>query len=150
MNGIDTGTTALVIDPFDSNHWLYGTGETIYGGHDLLQWDAKHNVSIASLADGIEETAVLGLISPPGGPPLVSAIGDVNGAQPLRLQIYSLLTMVHGCRFRAQLSDYASRKQAQKPLLGDCFGHRLRREQPKLHRSRWNRRCIVTTNCCLL
>jgi len=28
---------ALVIDPFDSNHWLYGTGATIYGGHDLLK-----------------------------------------------------------------------------------------------------------------
>ena len=27
---------SLVIDPFDSNHWLYGTGATIYGGHDLL------------------------------------------------------------------------------------------------------------------
>lgn len=29
--------SALVIDPFDSNHWLYGTGATIYGGHDLLK-----------------------------------------------------------------------------------------------------------------
>ena len=28
---------ALAIDPFDSNHWLYGTGATIYGGHDLLK-----------------------------------------------------------------------------------------------------------------
>jgi len=28
---------ALVINPFDSNHWLYGTGATVYGGHDLLK-----------------------------------------------------------------------------------------------------------------
>lgn len=28
---------ALSIDPFDSNHWLYGTGATLYGGHDLLK-----------------------------------------------------------------------------------------------------------------
>lgn len=72
---------ALVIDPFDSNHWLYGTGATIYGGHDLLKWDAAtgRNVSISSLADGIEETAILGLISPPSGPTLISAVGDIQG-----------------------------------------------------------------------
>ena len=74
----------LVIDPFDSNHWLYGTGETVYGGHDLLKWDsgASHNVTLKSLADGIEETSVQGLISPPSGPQLISAIGDVDGMFP--------------------------------------------------------------------
>ncbi|GFF75096.1 endoglucanase, putative [Aspergillus lentulus] len=70
---------ALAIDPFDSNHWLYGTGATIYGGHDLKNWDTVHNVTLKSLAVGIEEMAVLGLISPPGGPPLLSAVGDVGG-----------------------------------------------------------------------
>ncbi|KAK7064455.1 carbohydrate-binding module family 1 protein [Favolaschia claudopus] len=70
---------ALVIDPFDSNHWLYGTGETIYGGHDLKKWDTTHNVSISSLADGIEETSVQGLISPPTGANLISALGDIQG-----------------------------------------------------------------------
>ena len=70
---------SLVIDPFDSNHWLYGTGETIYGGHDLLNWDSKHNVTLKSLADGIEETSVQGLVSPPTGPSLFSSIGDVGG-----------------------------------------------------------------------
>jgi xyloglucan-specific exo-beta-1,4-glucanase len=76
---------ALVIDPFDSNHWLYGTGATMYGGHNLLQWDSVHNVSISSLAEGIEETAVLGLISPPTGPSLLSAVGDIGGFQHLSL-----------------------------------------------------------------
>ncbi|PYH87469.1 xyloglucanase [Aspergillus ellipticus CBS 707.79] len=70
---------ALAIDPFDSNHWLYGTGETIYGGHDLLKWDTSHNVTLSSLAVGIEEMAVLGLITPPGGPALLSAVGDDGG-----------------------------------------------------------------------
>ncbi|KAJ6627205.1 hypothetical protein B0H10DRAFT_2161291 [Mycena sp. CBHHK59/15] len=70
---------ALVIDPFDSNHWLYGTGATMYGGHDLLKWDTTHNVTLQSLADGIEETAVQGLISPPTGPTLLSALGDIQG-----------------------------------------------------------------------
>ncbi|RAO66001.1 uncharacterized protein BHQ10_002013 [Talaromyces amestolkiae] len=70
---------ALAIDPFDSNHWLYGTGETIYGGHDLLKWDSSHNITLKSLAVGIEEMAVLGLIAPSGGPPLLSAVGDDGG-----------------------------------------------------------------------
>ncbi len=71
---------ALVIDPFDSNHWLYGTGATIYGGHDLLQWDSVRNVTLKSLADGIEETSVQSLISPPTGPHLISALGDIQGS----------------------------------------------------------------------
>ena len=54
---------SLEIDPFDSDHWLYGTGETIYGGHDLTKWDTVHNVTIQSLADGIEEFAVQDLKS---------------------------------------------------------------------------------------
>ncbi|KAI0090994.1 hypothetical protein BDY19DRAFT_984055 [Irpex rosettiformis] len=69
---------ALVIDPFDSNHWLYGTGETIYGGHDLLKWDSTHNVTLKSLADGIEEDAVQSLISPPSGAHLLSAVGFLH------------------------------------------------------------------------
>jgi xyloglucan-specific exo-beta-1,4-glucanase len=70
---------SLSIDPFDSNHWLYGTGATIYGSHDLLNWDSEHNVTIKSLAYGIEETAAYKLLVVPGGPPLLSAVGDIGG-----------------------------------------------------------------------
>ncbi|KAK4072943.1 CAZyme family GH74 [Trichoderma aggressivum f. europaeum] len=70
---------SLEIDPLDSNHWLYGTGMTILGGHDLASWDTKHNVTIQSLADGIEEFAVQGLASAPGGSELLVALGDENG-----------------------------------------------------------------------
>lgn len=70
---------SLVIDPFDSNHWLYGTGATIQGGRDLKKWDTTGNITLSSLADGIEETSVQGLISPPSGPSLISAVGDIEG-----------------------------------------------------------------------
>ena len=70
---------ALEINPFDSDHWLYGTGLTIYGGHDLTNWDTIHNVTIESLADGIEETAVLDLASALSGASLLAAVGDVGG-----------------------------------------------------------------------
>ncbi|KAL4867506.1 hypothetical protein BDV12DRAFT_209874 [Aspergillus spectabilis] len=69
---------ALSIDPFDSNHWLYGTGATIYGGHDLTNWDSAHQVTLQSLSVGVEEMAVQALIVPPGGP-LLSAVYDEGG-----------------------------------------------------------------------
>ncbi|KAJ6623618.1 hypothetical protein B0H10DRAFT_2213302 [Mycena sp. CBHHK59/15] len=69
----------LAIYPFDSSHWRYGTGQTIYGGHDLLKWDSVHNVTLESLADGIEEESVQVLIAPPSGPTLISAVGDEGG-----------------------------------------------------------------------
>ena len=68
---------ALEIDPFDGNHMLYGTGETLYGIHNLKSWPHFH---VQSLADGIEEESVQNLISPPGiGIPLISAVGDDGG-----------------------------------------------------------------------
>jgi xyloglucan-specific exo-beta-1,4-glucanase len=70
---------ALVIDPFDSDHFLYGTGATIYGSHDLTSWDTEGTFLLQSLADGIEETAVQSLMAPPSGPLLVSAVGDIEG-----------------------------------------------------------------------
>lgn len=70
---------ALEINPFDSDHWLYGTSLTIYGGHDLTNWDTTRNVTIQSLADGIEETAVLDLASAENGASLMAAVGDVGG-----------------------------------------------------------------------
>ncbi|THU81179.1 CEL6 protein [Dendrothele bispora CBS 962.96] len=70
---------SLVIDPFDSDHFLYGTGATIYGSRDLTKWDTAGNFTLESMADGVEETAVQGLIAPPGGPPLLSALGDIGG-----------------------------------------------------------------------
>lgn len=58
----------------------YGTGESVFGGHDLLNWDSKHNVTLKALPVGIEETAVLGLISPPTGTAhLLSVVGDIGG-----------------------------------------------------------------------
>lgn len=70
---------SLEIDPFDSDHWLYGTGLTIFGGHDLTNWDTTHNVTIKSLADGIEEFSVQNVASVPSGSELLIAVGDDNG-----------------------------------------------------------------------
>lgn len=69
----------LEIDPFDSNRMMYGTGATLYASTDLGKWDTGGTITIKPMVTGIEETAVLDLVSPPSGAPLLSAIGDVGG-----------------------------------------------------------------------
>ncbi len=69
----------LEIDPFNSNRMMYGTGATIYGTNNLTAWGTSSKVNISVMAKGIEEMAVLGLISPPSGAHLLSAVGDVTG-----------------------------------------------------------------------
>ncbi|KAF7560154.1 hypothetical protein G7046_g3990 [Stylonectria norvegica] len=69
----------LEIDPLDSDHWLYGTGLTVYGGHDLTSWDTVHNITVKSLANGIEEFAIQEVKSAPGGSELLAAIADESG-----------------------------------------------------------------------
>lgn len=72
-------TEALEIDPFDSNRFLYGTGATLYGSTDLTKWDSGGTFTIRPIVQGLEETAVTDLISPPEGAPLVSALLDIGG-----------------------------------------------------------------------
>ncbi|WP_045556629.1 cellulose binding domain-containing protein [Streptomyces sp. FxanaA7] len=72
-------TEALEIDPFDSNRMMYGTGATIYGTENLGNWDSGGQFTIKPMVQGLEETAVLDLASPPSGAPLLSALGDIGG-----------------------------------------------------------------------
>lgn len=72
-------TEAMEIDPFDSNRMMYGTGATIYGTTNLTAWDTGGKITIKPMVGGLEETAVLDLISPPTGAPLISALGDIGG-----------------------------------------------------------------------
>jgi xyloglucan-specific exo-beta-1,4-glucanase len=69
----------IEIDPFDSNRMMYGTGATIYGAEDLTAWDTGGQIHVKVMAQGLEETAVLDLVSPPAGAPLLSGLGDING-----------------------------------------------------------------------
>jgi xyloglucan-specific exo-beta-1,4-glucanase len=71
-------TDALEIDPFDSDNMMYGTGATLFGTNNLTDWDTS-KMKISVMAKGIEETAVLDLISPPSGAPLISGLGDIGG-----------------------------------------------------------------------
>ena len=75
-------TEALAIDPFNSNRMFYGTGATLYGTTNLTNWDTGGTITIKPVVNGLEETAVNALISPPVGAPLLSALGDVDGFTP--------------------------------------------------------------------
>ncbi|MEV6877113.1 RICIN domain-containing protein [Amycolatopsis sp. NPDC051128] len=69
---------ALALDPFDSGHVLYGTGSGLWASNDVTAADRGGAAHWAVRAEGLEETAVLGLVAPPGGK-LISALGDIGG-----------------------------------------------------------------------
>jgi photosystem II stability/assembly factor-like uncharacterized protein len=69
----------LAIDPFDSKHVCYATGATIWNTVDMNNADSGGDTHWATWADGIEETAILNLISPTGGAHLISGFGDISG-----------------------------------------------------------------------
>ncbi|GAA3100905.1 photosystem II stability/assembly factor-like uncharacterized protein [Kribbella aluminosa] len=78
---------AISIDPFDSGKVLYGTGATIFGTDDATEAEAGRATHWSVRAQGLEETAVLDLISPPWGPPLISALGDIGVYRHDRLDV---------------------------------------------------------------
>ncbi|KAG8990054.1 hypothetical protein FRB94_004006 [Tulasnella sp. JGI-2019a] len=118
---IGWGIEGLAIDPFDSNHFLYGTGLTLYGSHNLLQWDTVHNITLENASNGVEETAVLSLISPPSGAHLLSAVGDIGGWTHDSLDVApsTLHTPIFGTD---QDIDYAGLKPNMIVRIGNAAG----------------------------
>ena len=70
---------ALAIDPFDSSKVAYATGATVYATSQLNLADRGEAIEWRPWVEGIEQTAVLALASPPEGPPLLSGFGDISG-----------------------------------------------------------------------
>jgi xyloglucan-specific exo-beta-1,4-glucanase len=112
-------TEGLAIDPFNSNRMMYGTGATLFGTTNLTNWDSGSTFAIAPMVSGLEETAVNALISPPSGPPLVSALGDLDGF------VHTSLTTVPSSIFTApdltsgDSVDYAELAPATMVRSGD-------------------------------
>lgn len=70
----------IEINPFDSDEMMYGTGATVYGTHNLTDWDEDKPINIEVMGIGIEETAVLDIICPPiDGVEVISGVGDICG-----------------------------------------------------------------------
>jgi len=85
-SGVSTGNwaTGIAIDPFNADHAMYGTGQTIWATTNLTSADPSGSsagvVNWAVGANGLEETVVTGLWAPPSGyTVLLSALGDIAG-----------------------------------------------------------------------
>jgi hypothetical protein len=80
--GAGNWITGLQIDPFNSDHVVYGTGGTVETTSDMTRSDAGTASDWTVGALGIEETVITGLVSPPFGPAnLFSTMGDLDGFQ---------------------------------------------------------------------
>lgn len=79
--GTHTGhwMTALAIDPFNSGHVLYGTGNGIWRSKDANASDSGGTSHWSSGARGLEETSLLDAIAPPGGATVITSMGDQGG-----------------------------------------------------------------------
>jgi hypothetical protein len=57
----------------------YATGATVYAAHHLTDVDHDRPITWTPWVEGIEQTAIITLDSPHGGPPLLSGFGDIGG-----------------------------------------------------------------------
>jgi hypothetical protein len=67
------------IDPFDPDRAFYITGQGLWSSDNLTAADTGAPTSWTFADDGLEETVVLDLASPPAGAPLLSGVGDIAG-----------------------------------------------------------------------
>jgi photosystem II stability/assembly factor-like uncharacterized protein len=69
----------IEIDPFNPSRVLYITGQGIWWSDDASAADVGELTHWDFRDEGLEETVALGLVSPPEGARLLSAVGDIAG-----------------------------------------------------------------------
>ncbi len=68
------------LDPFDSSHAFYVTGQGLWSSNDVTAADAGAQTHWTFEDNGLEETVVLDLASAPApGAPLLSGVADISG-----------------------------------------------------------------------
>jgi hypothetical protein len=71
--------SALAVDPFNQDHVAYATGATMYACDDFSNVSNDQPTHWRVWGEGIEETAIITLMSPTDGAHLLSGFGDING-----------------------------------------------------------------------
>jgi xyloglucan-specific exo-beta-1,4-glucanase len=77
--GVGNWPTSLVIDPVNSSHVLYATGQTVWDTANISISDTNGKAAFNVAAQGIEECVVQSLMSPTTGPLVVRGVGDLGG-----------------------------------------------------------------------
>ncbi|MFZ5895826.1 MAG: carbohydrate-binding protein [Myxococcota bacterium] len=67
------------IDPFDANHVMHVCGQGVWASDDVARADKALPTRWTFRNEGIEETVVTQLVSPPSGAPLLSGVADICG-----------------------------------------------------------------------
>ncbi|MGA2501108.1 MAG: sialidase family protein, partial [Tepidisphaeraceae bacterium] len=78
--GSGNWAASIPIDPFNSDHVIYGTGQTVWTTTNMTSADSGGTVNWTVGANGIEENALGLLLAPPSGNTLLlSGMGDIYG-----------------------------------------------------------------------
>jgi len=96
-----------VIDPFNSAHAFYTFGGGVWTTLNLTAADSGQATNWSVGANGIEETAVLALLSPTSGVPLISGLGDVCGFVHVSLTTVPAATLMNPQCSNTTGLDYA-------------------------------------------
>ncbi len=70
---------AFAIDPFQSDFAAYATGATIFATHNFSDANKNKITEWSPWVNGIEQTAIITLLSPPSGAHLISGFADIGG-----------------------------------------------------------------------
>jgi hypothetical protein len=77
----------IAVDPFNPSHAMLVTGAGIWASEDVTAADRDRPTHWVFRNRNLEETAVLDMVSPPAGPPLLTALGDLCGFRHDRLDV---------------------------------------------------------------
>lgn len=121
--------TTVAIAPFDPGHVIFVTGYGLWSTHDMGRLDAGGEVHWTFADRGLEETVPLGLVSPPQGSHLLSALGDLDGYCHDDLAVAPLQFQAPPRYANSEAIDYAGQRPqriVRSGYLREPFGPAVR------------------------